>query len=122
VIDPKLFTVERLLRAMLDDMSGGIDVWRQNATIMTDWMPPFPTEKTRPLRCVVVYIDSNGSSYLNHSKGPRQGYYWDIGPDEMMRPEIALLALLRAPIPPKLVAKEAWDEARRARAVRGYDY
>lgn len=93
MIDPKLFTVERLLAAMLDDRHGNIDVWRKRAEIVPAYVSPHAPEGTRP-RCVVRF----DTSFLCYSKGPAQGYHWD-----MLTPELALLALLRAPVPPWLV-------------------
>jgi hypothetical protein len=103
VIDPSLFTVERILAAMFDDMSGNRDSWRKFAQIVPDFMPRFPDTLTRPT-CVVKL----GDSYLRYSKGPRQGYFWDMYGDDMLSPENALLALLRAPVPPFALKREAF--------------
>lgn len=104
MIDPSLFTVERLLATMLDDVAGNVDKWRKFAEIIPKYMPPHPREDTRP-RCVVRL----GDSFLRHSAGPRQGYFWDMYGDDMRTPEMALLALLRAPIPPRCVDQHAWN-------------
>lgn len=109
-IDPALFTVESLLAEFLDDSSGNRDVWRQSATIVPKYMPPYPGQDARP-RCVV---GCNGS-FLRHSKGPRQGHFWDLYGDDYQTPELALMALLGAPVPPKLLTREAWDAARKAK-------
>jgi hypothetical protein len=100
VIDESLFTVKRLLAAMFDDMSGNVDSWRKRAEIIPDFMPKYPDKTTRPT-CVVKV----GESFLRYSKGPRQGYFWDIYGDDMLTPEMALLALLRAPVPPPLLVR-----------------
>lgn len=102
MIDPSLFTVERLLATMLDDCHGNVDAWRKLAEIVPDYMPPYPSKDTRPT-CVVRV----GESFLCHSKGPRQHYFWDTYGDDMLRPELALMALLQAPVPPWLVNREA---------------
>jgi hypothetical protein len=98
VIDSKLFTVERLLATMLDDAHGNVNAWRKYAEIVPAYVPPFPDENTRP-RCVVRL----GRAFLRYSVGPRQGYMWDVYGDDMMTPELALMALLEAPVPPSLV-------------------
>lgn len=114
MIDPKLFTVEGLLDEFLDDASGNRDVWRQNATIIPDYMPPHPRPGTNP-RCVVEYE----GSFLRHSLGPRQGHFWDMYGDDYHNPSLAFIALLQAPIPPKLIKSDAWEAAREARMARG---
>jgi hypothetical protein len=98
VIDPSLFTVERLLAAMLDDIYGNIDAWRKDAEILPQYMPPSPQPDTCS-RCVVRHR----SSFLRYSKGPRQGCTWDLYGDDFVSPEQALLALLQAPVPPSIV-------------------
>jgi hypothetical protein len=101
VVDPSLFTVERLLNAMFDDVRGNVDAWRKRAEIIPNHMPPYPHEDTRPA-CVVRLEES----FLRYSAGPRQGYIWDMYGDDMISPEMALLALLRAPVPPWLVKRD----------------
>ena len=103
MIDSSLFTVERLLGAMFDDMAGNVDRWRRYAEIIPKYMPPYPSKDTRP-SCVVRWH----KSYLRYSKGPVQGYSWDMYGDDMLSPELALLALLRAPIPPCAMTREAF--------------
>lgn len=103
MIDPKLFTVESLLAAMLDDSHGNLNVWRKHAEIIPQYMPPFPDKGTRPT-CIVRV----GDSKLRYSHGPRQGYFWDIYGDDFGNPVRALLALMAAPVPPSLLRPEAW--------------
>ena len=57
-------------------------------------MPPFPTKDTKP-RCVVAYR----GSFLRYMGGPIASYFWDLYGDDMYTPELALLALSRAPSP-----------------------
>ncbi len=104
MIDPKLFTVERLLATLLDDCFGNVDAWRKHASIVVDWMPRFPQPDTKPI-CVVRIrgVRQDNESFLRYSKGPRQGFHWDVYPDHMLTPEVALVALLSAPVPPWLV-------------------
>ena len=105
MIDPSLFTVERLLATMLDDVFGNVNAWRKRAEIVVGYMPRYPDKTTRPT-CVVKL----GRSFLRHSKGPRQGFIWDMYGDDMQTPELALLALLQAPVPPWLVKREETSE------------
>jgi|SRR5579859_4423315 len=102
MIDPKLFTVERLLWVMLNPDGNG-HYWRAQAEIITDYMPPHPRPETRPT-CVVRF----GKSFLRHSCGPRQGHFWDIYGDDYQSPELALLALASAPVPTSILTKEHW--------------
>src|ERR1700722_19365640 len=104
VIDPSLFTVERLLAVMFDDQHGNLNTWRKHAEIIPNYMPPFPREDTRPT-CVVKL----GKSFLRYSHGPRQGYFWDVYGDDMHSPEWALLALLQAPVHPFAIKRAASD-------------
>lgn len=94
MIDPKLFTVEGLLTAMLRESAFDERNWRMYAEIIPAYMPPHPRPDTRPA-CVVKL----GSAFLRHSAGHVQGYFWDIYGDNFDKPEWALLALLRAPLP-----------------------
>lgn len=38
--------------------------------------------------------------FLRHSKGPLQGYFWDMYGDDFLKPELALWALAHASAPP----------------------
>lgn len=105
MIDPKLFTIERLLATLLnDDESGGPDRWRKFAEIVPDYMPPFPRPDTRP-RVVVRYQEN----FLRYSKGPKQGFDWDVYGDDFLTTELALVALLQAPVPPWICKREEWE-------------
>jgi len=104
VIDPSLFTLDRLLATLLDDRHGNRDRWRKFAEIVPHYMPPHPSSDTLP-KCVVCFEHS----FLRYSHGPRQGFFWDeIYGDDMMTPELALVALMQAPMPPTLVDPERW--------------
>jgi hypothetical protein len=110
MIDPKMFTVERLVDAMLDDMHGNCDAWRILAEIVPEYMPPFPRPETRPI-CVVRI----GNSFL---RGGGRDFFWDMYGDNFRSPEQALLALVRAPIPPHLTSPETWAAIRVAKDER----
>jgi hypothetical protein len=106
-VDPELFTVESLLAALLNSDYAG---WRTRAKIIKDYLPQHARAGTKP-RCVVVfdYEDRRDGEadccFLRHSNGPRQGHFWDEYGDDYLTPELALIALLRAPVPPPLLGQ-----------------
>jgi len=118
MIDPSLFTVKRLLAALLDDHCGNKDRWRNLAEIIPRWMPPCPQKNTQP-KCIVRYrLNCNEDwLYLRYSKGPAQGHGWDTYGDDYQTPELALLALLEAPVPPSSLKREVWDIIREERSA-----
>ena len=69
--------------------------WHAKVEIFTDWMPPHPRPTTKPKLVVVRY----GESYLRHSAGHRQGFFWDVGPDDMQSESLAIIAVANAPTP-----------------------
>jgi len=105
MIDPKLFSLETLIEALLNDSLQ--PSWRRQCEIVPNYMPPYPSKDTRP--AVVVKLRE---TFLRYSKGPRQGFFWDIYGDDFMTPELALLALLEAPVPPWLLRRG--EDAQRA--------
>lgn len=116
MIDPKLFTVERLLLTMLDTQSGNHNRWWSLADILPAYKAPHAQEGTRP-KCVVRVRTTTGgalyTAYLRHSAGPRQGHFWDMYGDDYLSPELALMALLQAPTPPGFIDSAVWSEAAR---------
>jgi hypothetical protein len=110
VIDPRLFTVERLLAEMLDHRYGNRDRWRMNAEIVVNYMPPFPNADTKPACVVRYWLPDGDDTMLRYSRGPRQGYFWDVYGEDFGTPERALLALLEAPVPPPLLVKDVWEK------------
>lgn len=48
---------------------------------------------------VVRYKGRESTVYLRHSKGPLQGFDWDVYGDNMQTPALCLLALIDAPAP-----------------------
>lgn len=71
--------------------------WRVHAEIIPAYMPPFPRPDTKPI--VVVKYDK---SFLRHSCGPRQGFFWDLYGDDFMNVGLAFKALIEAPTPSSL--------------------
>lgn len=106
MIDYKMFNLERLVGQMLNTSYGNVNKWWALAEIIPDYMPPFPGKDTRP-RCVVKC----GKSFLRYSHGPGQGHMWDCYGDDYLTPELALLALVQAPIPPAFIDKDIWEQA-----------
>jgi hypothetical protein len=107
MIDPKMFTVEALLEALIfDDVFGNVDMWRKHAEIVTHYMPPYPTKDTRPA-CVVRF----GGSFLRGYGGGR-AMNWDMYGDDYGTPAKALIALLAAPVPPDIIKPEVWQKNR----------
>lgn len=115
MIDPKLFTVERLLETFLNDCYGNRDKWRANAEIVPNYVSPHAPPGESP-RCVVRYKHphDDGYSFLRHSKGPRQGHSWDVYGDDYQTPELAFMALLDAVVPPCLLDKSVWTPAEKS--------
>lgn len=96
--------IEQLVRDLLDLDH---EWWRAECEIIPGYMPPYPREDTRPA-CVVRYKfvdkrDGEAGCFLRHSGGARQGFFWDIYGDDLLRPELALVALAQAPTPPPLM-------------------
>lgn len=69
--------------------------WHKRCEIIPDYMPPFPSPGTKP----TVQVRYDHSLMLRYSRGPIQGYFWDIYGDDMLTVEIAIVALSRAPSP-----------------------
>jgi hypothetical protein len=96
-VQPWRFSIERLIELLLDTTDFRC-AWRSKVEIIANYLPPHADAKTAP-RCVVRL----GESFLRHSKGPSQGYGWDIYGDDFLYPELALLALYNAEPPHWLV-------------------
>lgn len=73
--------------------------WHQQCDIIPDYMPPSPRPDTRPSVQVRFNDGTEHPPFLRYSKGPKQGYFWDIYGDDMHSIELAVLALSQAPAP-----------------------
>lgn len=94
--DPAQFDMQRLVGLLLTQH------WMHECEIITDYMPPFPRDDTQP-RCVVAFVYDDGSkAYLRHSRGPLQGWSWDIYGDDLHDANLALVAISSAPAPPRI--------------------
>lgn len=96
--DAGQFDPQRLVNLLLTQH------WMHKCQIIPAYMPPFPRPDTRP-RCVVRYIyDSGEDTFLRHSGGPLQGFFWDMYGDDLNSPELALIAISQAPPPHRVHA------------------
>lgn len=80
--------------------------WQMDAEIVPNYVPAFGKPEDRPYCVARVRIHStqpnteeDSYSYLRYSKGPRQGFFWDIYGDDLQSFELAVLALSQAPAP-----------------------
>jgi len=86
------FSLENLIELILNQP------WHKECEIIPNYMPPYPNKDTRP-STVVVYKNDHSDVFLRYSKGPRQGFSWDIYGDDMHSVELAIIALSTAPLP-----------------------
>lgn len=87
------FNAERLVEYLLGEN------WHSDCEILSDYMPPYPREDTKP---TVQIRHNNGSkhpAFLRYSKGPKQGFFWDTYGDDFQNIELAIIALSNAPTP-----------------------
>lgn len=69
--------------------------WHRDCEIVPDYMPPYPGKETRP----AVVVRHKSGMFLRYSKGPRQGFDWDVYGDDMLTIDLAIVALSEAPDP-----------------------
>jgi len=93
MIDPAIFSMPKLLEYLVSEQ------WQRECVIIPEYMPPFPNEQARP-KCVVRLGEGKDAVFLRYSKGPKQEHFWDVYGDDYHNPELALIALARAPAPP----------------------
>jgi len=86
------FDVQTLVKNLLDQW------WHAECEIIPGYMPPYPSENTRP-KVVVMFPNPFENVFLRYSCGPAQGFFWDIYGDDMQCVELAILALSKAPVP-----------------------
>lgn len=91
--DAKQFDSQNLVNLLLNYH------WQHECEINPCYLPPNPRPDTKP-ECQIHYKNKYGMySGLRYSKGPRQGYFWDVYGDDFYTPELALIALSKAPPP-----------------------
>lgn len=88
------FDMKRLVNLLLTEH------WKHHCQIIPDWMPNFPKSDTQP-KCVVRYYNPENETqqFLRHSRGPLQGYFWDVYGDDFDDLTLALVALSQASAP-----------------------
>jgi hypothetical protein len=92
--DPSQFDMRKLVSRLLTQH------WMHECEIIPQYMPPFPSADTRPT-CQVRYVYEDGTAtFLRYSRGPAQGYFWDIYGEDMHSPELSLIAISNSPAPP----------------------
>lgn len=98
MIDRNIFSLDKLLNALLDDVSGNVNKWRSLCFIEPDKKNPH----FFVVRCKDSHLRSIGGMYI-----------WDCyyGEDsQFYNAEYALLALQQAPVPPFLLKQECWGK------------
>lgn len=73
--------------------------WHAQCEIIPDYMPPYPGKGTRPSVQVRFNNGTKYMPYLRYSKGPKQGFFWDVYGEDMQTVELAIVALSKAPAP-----------------------
>lgn len=95
-MDPSKFDPTKLVNCLLSHH------WMHECEIDPAYMPPYPDAATRPT-CQIHYVYKDGSrTGLRYSKGPAQGFFWDVYGDDFHSPELALVALSQASPPPRI--------------------
>lgn len=87
------FKLIKLLELLLDQP------WHQDCEIIPDYMPPHPSPDTKPEMRVRYKNGTEHPAFLRYSKGPKQGFFWDVYGDNMHTVELSILALSKAPAP-----------------------
>lgn len=96
MIDPTIFNLERLIDWLLGySNSNPENIWIRDCNIFKD-------DKNN---MIVSHDSKDGVCYLRFSKGPHQHYFWDCHGDNFLTPELALIALSKAPIPYCLIKR-----------------
>lgn len=113
MIDPKLFTVESIIAAVLEDTSGNRDPWKRLVEIVPDYVAPFDKENKKKCVVLIRHDYDNDVSFLRYSKGPAQGFFWDMYGDDFIVPELALLAIMSAPVPPWMLKHTVWGQIKK---------
>lgn len=91
--DAAQFKPQKLVNLLLTQ------VWQHQCQIIPDYMPNFPREYTKPTCVIRHHAGENDHQFLRYSKGPLQGFFWDMYGDDFGSPEAALIALSQCPPP-----------------------
>ncbi len=90
---PETLNIQRLVSYLLDEP------WHQKCDFIQDYMPPHPSKDTRPAFVVRFNDGTEYPPFLRYSRGPKQGWGWDIYGDDLQNAELAVIALSQAPAP-----------------------
>jgi hypothetical protein len=97
MIDTTIFNLERLIDWLIGySNSNPENIWIRDCEIIKNDKNEFVVKhksKEYPAR------------YLRYSKGPHQHYFWDIYGENFLIPELALIALSKAPVPHYLIER-----------------
>jgi hypothetical protein len=91
--DIKEVNIKLLLKYLLNEP------WHKYCEIIPDYMPKNPSKDTRPSVAIRFNNQKEYLPYLRYSKGPIQGYFWDIYGDDFLEVELAIVALSKASAP-----------------------
>ncbi len=106
MIDTSKINGQKLIDLMLDDCGGNINKWWRKVEFVENYMPPYPTEDTKPTK-VSIKCENSFLRHLGHGR-----YVWDFhyGEDsEFGTHENALLCLMEAPVPPFFLKGSVWQ-------------
>lgn len=70
--------------------------WHPQCEIIEEYVAPYAHKDMQP-RCVIRHIPTGG--FLRYSRGPKQGFFWDVYGEDFQSKELALIALSAAPCP-----------------------
>jgi hypothetical protein len=97
MIDIALISLKKLLNLLLDTR---INPWLAECEIIPDYLPPYATEDIKPSVAIRYNgFETDHPPCLRYSKGPSQGFYWDLCGEDFLTIELAILALSKAPAP-----------------------
>lgn len=64
-----------------------------------NWHRECVFEKKDDGQILVKYPNEHHDCYLRYSRGPLQGFFWDVYGEDMQEIELAIIALSKAPVP-----------------------
>lgn len=73
--------------------------WHQKVTIILDYLPKYPRGDTRPIVAIRYEDGTEHPPFLRYSKGPKQGFFWDLYGEDFQSEALALIAINHAPHP-----------------------
>ncbi|UIF90919.1 hypothetical protein [Cupriavidus sp. UYPR2.512] len=73
--------------------------WHAQCEIIPHYMPRYPSPETKPEVQIRFNNGKEHPPFLRYSKGPAQGFFWDIYGEDFQSIELAIVALSRAPAP-----------------------